>query len=48
MEAPTLWDVDFKTAVAQAEMEEQPGRGQMPGVRDFISDPGVFANICDR
>jgi valyl-tRNA synthetase len=26
-EAPTLWDVDFKTAVAQAELEdrEQPG-----------------------
>src|SRR4026209_2863826 len=27
LEAPTLWDVDFKTAVAQAELEdrEQPG-----------------------
>ena len=27
VEAPTLWDVDFRTAVAQAELEdrEQPG-----------------------
>ena len=27
LEAPTLWDVDFRTAVAQAELEdrEQPG-----------------------
>ena len=35
VEAPTLWDVDFKTAVAQAELEdrEQPGayhRVQLP------------------
>ena len=27
MEAPTLWDVDFKTAVAQAELEDR----EMPG-----------------
>ena len=28
LEAPTLWDVDFQTAVAQAELEdrERPGR----------------------
>ena len=28
LEAPTLWDIDFRTAVAQAELEdrEQPGR----------------------
>ena len=27
LEAPTLWDIDFRTAVAQAELEdrEQPG-----------------------
>src|SRR6476659_4862457 len=44
LEAPTLWDVDFRTAVAQAELEdrEQPGayhkihfyREQGPGTRD--------------
>ena len=30
VEAPTLWDVDFKTAVAQAELEdrEMPGAGR--------------------
>ena len=27
LEAPTLWDVDFKTAVAQAELEDR----EMPG-----------------
>ena len=26
VEAPTLWDVDFRTAVAQAEVEDRPGR----------------------
>ena len=26
-EAPTLWDVDFRTAVAQAEVEERPAAG---------------------
>jgi valyl-tRNA synthetase len=44
VEAPTLWDVDFRTAVAQAELEdrEQPGayhkihfyREQGPGIGD--------------
>ncbi len=34
-EAPTLWDVDFKTAVAQAELEdrEQPGAYHRVGFR---------------
>ncbi len=26
-EAPTMWDVDFRTAVAQAELEDRPVRG---------------------
>ena len=26
-EAPTMWDVDFQTAVAQAEVEDRPTRG---------------------
>ena len=35
LEAPTLWDVDFKTAVAQAELEdrEMPGRLSPPPLR---------------
>jgi valyl-tRNA synthetase len=27
IEAPTMWDVDFQTAVAQAEVEDRPQRG---------------------
>jgi valyl-tRNA synthetase len=27
VEAPTMWDVDFQTAVAQAEVEDRPTRG---------------------
>jgi valyl-tRNA synthetase len=33
VEAPTLWDVDFKTAVAQAELEDR----EMPGAYHKIS-----------
>jgi len=28
LEAPTMWDVDFKTAVAQAEVEDRPVKGE--------------------
>ncbi len=27
LEAPTMWDVDFQTAVAQAELEDRPSQG---------------------
>ncbi|MDH4067227.1 MAG: valine--tRNA ligase, partial [Acidobacteriota bacterium] len=45
LEAPTLWDVDFRTAVAQAELEdrEQPGAyhrvrfARVSGTGDFVS-----------
>ena len=30
LEAPTMWDVDFQTAVAQAEVEERPTAGRLP------------------
>src|SRR5439155_20509941 len=33
LEAPTLWDVDFRTAVAQAELEDREVRGAMHGIR---------------
>jgi valyl-tRNA synthetase len=43
LEAPTLWDVDFRTAVAQAELEdrEQPGayhriRFAKPGTAEYV------------
>jgi len=35
LEAPTLWDVDFKTAVAQAELEDR----EMPGAYHRIRFP---------
>ncbi len=36
-EAPTLWDVDFRTAVAQAELEDR----EMPGAYHAISFSGT-------
>jgi len=44
LEAPTLWDVDFQTAVAQAELEDRERPGAMHRVRfapagDGISQP---------
>ena len=33
VEAPTLWDVDFRTAVAQAEVEDRPQKGAFHHLR---------------
>lgn len=33
LEAPTMWDVDFRTAVAQAEVEDRPVRGAFHDIR---------------
>ncbi len=38
LEAPTLWDVDFQTAVAQAELEDRERPGAMHRVRFAASD----------
>ncbi|MGP0101319.1 MAG: valine--tRNA ligase [Solirubrobacteraceae bacterium] len=40
LEAPTLWDVDFQTAVAQAELEDRERPGAMHRVR-FAAAPGA-------
>jgi valyl-tRNA synthetase len=37
-EAPTLWDVDFRTAVAQAELEDRELAGAYHGVRFHRAD----------
>jgi valyl-tRNA synthetase len=37
-EAPTLWDVDFQTAVAQAELEDRERSGAMHRVRFSLAD----------
>lgn len=40
LEAPTLWDVDFRTAVAQAELEDRERPGAYHRVRFLISEGG--------
>jgi valyl-tRNA synthetase len=40
LEAPTLWDVDFQTAVAQAELEDRERPGAMNRVRFQLADGG--------
>src|SRR5205814_9937553 len=40
-EAPTLWDVDFKTAVAQAELEDREVAGAFHKIAFRIADAGV-------
>jgi valyl-tRNA synthetase len=42
LEAPTLWDVDFQTAVAQAELEDRERPGAMHRVRfGVVEDPAL-------
>jgi len=47
LEAPTLWDVDFRTAVAQAELEDRERPGAYHRIRFKLepSDPGAFLEI---
>src|SRR5687767_4958133 len=40
LEAPTLWDIDFKTAVAQAELEDREQPGAYHRIRFGRSDGG--------
>jgi valyl-tRNA synthetase len=40
LEAPTLWDVDFKTAVAQAELEDRERPGAYHRIRFALSGDG--------
>jgi valyl-tRNA synthetase len=40
LEAPTLWDVDFQTAVAQAELEDRERPGAMHRVRFGVAGGG--------
>src|SRR4029077_15944097 len=38
VEAPTLWDVDFKTAVAQAELEDRETPGAYHRIRFAVAE----------
>ena len=44
VEAPTLWDVDFRTAVAQAELEDREQPGAYHRIR-FANPSGGFLEI---
>jgi valyl-tRNA synthetase len=46
LEAPTLWDIDFQTAVAQAELEDRERPGAMHKVR-FPSADGAFEALIE-
>jgi valyl-tRNA synthetase len=48
LEAPTLWDVDFRTAVAQAELEDREQAGAYHRIRFELASPsgtGRFVEI---
>jgi valyl-tRNA synthetase len=45
LEAPTLWDVDFRTAVAQAELEDRDTPGAYHRIRFMASDAASGVEI---
>jgi valyl-tRNA synthetase len=46
LEAPTLWDVDFRTAVAQAELEDREQPGAYHRIRfERAGAPGSFLEV---
>ena len=45
LEAPTLWDVDFRTAVAQAELEDREQPGAYHRIRFARDDGGGFLEV---
>jgi len=47
-EAPTMWDVDFKTAVAQAEVEDRPMKGAFHKIRFAVEGGGDFTIATTR
>ena len=48
LEAPTMWDVDFKTAVAQAEVEDRPMKGAFHRIRFAVEGGGEFIIATTR
>ncbi len=46
--APTMWDVDFRTAVAQAEVEDRPVRGAFHHLRFGVEGGGEFVIATTR
>lgn len=48
IEAPTMWDVDFQTAVAQAEVEDRPTKGAFHDVAFGVEGGGEFVIATTR
>ena len=48
VEAPTMWDVDFRTAVAQAEVEDRPLKGAYHHLRFGVEGGGEFVIATTR
>jgi valyl-tRNA synthetase len=48
VEAPTMWDPDFQTAVAQAEVEDRPTRGAFHHVAFDVEGGGEFVIATTR
>jgi len=48
LESPTMWDVDFKTAVAQAEVEDRPRQGHFYTLRFGVEGGGELAIATTR
>jgi len=47
LEAPTLWDVDFRTAVAQAELEDREQPGAYHRIRFNLAGPSAITSATD-
>jgi valyl-tRNA synthetase len=48
LEAPTMWDVDFQTAVAQAELEDRPKKGAFHDIEFAVEGGGSFVISTTR
>jgi valyl-tRNA synthetase len=48
LEAPFMWDVDFGTAVAQAEVEDRPQKGAFHQIRFGVEGGGAFTIATTR
>ncbi|MCJ7755453.1 MAG: valine--tRNA ligase, partial [Thermoanaerobaculales bacterium] len=48
VESPTMWDIDFKTAVAQAEVEDRPRQGLFYDLRFGVEGGGELTISTTR
>jgi valyl-tRNA synthetase len=48
LESPTMWDIDFKTAVAQAEVEDRPRQGLFYDLRFGVEGGGELLIATTR